>query len=102
METPHKDKRRKQMYALIDGWKGSGMSIVKYCKDHQLAPSVFHFWHKRYKQERGTGRPGFIPVRITGMPGYEPNNIQITYPNGVCIYLPAGLGIEAIKALVNY
>jgi hypothetical protein len=108
---------KEEMYVAIEQWKESGQSQTSWCQKNNMCRSTLKYWLKKYHNEN-TCRVGkkpvhkdgptssFIPVDFAtfGNIGLPPNNekdIIITYPTGVQVVCPAGIGIQQLKALIN-
>jgi hypothetical protein len=52
--------------ALLDQHRASGLSIVAFCRRHELAVATFHFWKRRLLHQQDA--PAFIEVRTTPQP----------------------------------
>lgn len=87
-------ERREIMMAHVAAWKASGRSRKNYCADHDLSINVMNYWCARaHKQEPATG---FAPVEISITAGME-----VHYPNGVRLVLPAGVDMELVAACIR-
>ena len=72
-----------EMRPIIEKWEVSGLTKKEFCKQHNLAPSVFYYWYKKYKSPGSTG--GFIPIKIKNT--FQESPLEILYPNGVKLKL---------------
>ncbi|MFO0449837.1 MAG: IS66 family insertion sequence element accessory protein TnpA, partial [Pseudomonadota bacterium] len=46
------EKKQEGMFRLLDEWKRSGQSQKEFCQEQGVAYCVFHYWYKRYRQQR--------------------------------------------------
>lgn len=62
-----KEEVQQQMFRLIEGWQRSGISQLEYCRSHNLAYHVFHYWYKKYKTVhlRQSSVQGFTALQVT-------------------------------------
>lgn len=55
---------RDQKLGMITDWLQSGLSQKEFCKNHNIAYHIFHYWYKRYR-EQSRQKPGqFIPLQV--------------------------------------
>jgi hypothetical protein len=87
-------ERREAMLAHVAAWQQSGQSRKAYCAEHGLAINTLHHWCARSR--RAGPRTGFSPVEVTAPPGLE-----LHYPNGVRLLLPAGTVLEQVAACIR-
>jgi hypothetical protein len=87
----HKQRHRtaKEMYAHLARWEQSGQSQRDYMLASGLSKSVFNYWLRRYRAERGVGKgaeAGFVAV--TPMDGAPRRSTELSvfariqYPDG--------------------
>jgi hypothetical protein len=108
---------QEDMYLAIELWKESGQSQQEFCRQNKLAKGTFIYWLKKYRKEK-SGKPDlknhkitkaespFIPLDIISSTRIDhiPDNsmlITITYPTGVQVTCPTGIGVQQLKALIN-
>lgn len=62
-----KDEVQQQMFRLIEGWQRSSMAQLDYCKSHDVAYHVFHYWYKKYKTVHPgqSSVQGFTALQVT-------------------------------------
>lgn len=90
----NRTERRERMLAHVAAWQQSGKSRKAYCTEHGLAVSTLDYWCGRGRG--GGGRRGFAAVELAAPPGME-----LHYPNGVRMVLPAGTALEHIAACIR-
>ena len=74
--------KRKAMFLVIESWKRSGQRQQDFCKAENLAYSVFHYWHKKYREDQtASSSPAFVPVRIAGVQSGSPVT-ELIFPDG--------------------
>jgi hypothetical protein len=74
----------------------SGLTIQAFCTTKDIKLCTFHYWLRKYRQ-KDTNHSGFIELTT---PVSANRSVKITYPNGVCIELPAA-GISLIAQLLR-
>jgi len=100
MEDTQRRRTKEEMFPVVEAWQHSGLSKKSFCKEQGIVKSVFFYWCKKYREENESG--GFIPLN-SGVshaiaPGYS---IEIQYPNGVVLKLPANTPASLIRHYVG-
>ena len=94
MKKQDRITRQADMLSLIEQWQESGKTQQVFCQEHNLIFSTFYYWLKRYR--RGIEESSFLPVEIS-----SGNNIEIRYPDGIILQLPAAVKLSTLKQLLN-
>lgn len=87
MDNMQKRRTREEMFPVVESWQESGLSKTVFCKERGIIKSVFFYWCKRYQEENDQG--GFIALTPGGHILSQGQFIEIQYPNGVVLKLPA-------------
>lgn len=80
--------QREQMEVEIEKWRESELKKKEYCQQRGISLSTFSYWITRINQSK---KKGVIPVISTPKP--ETSSIEVIYPNGVRLRVPADLKI---------
>ena len=89
-----REERTERMLAHVAAQEQSGTSRKSYCEQHALKLHVLNYWcAKARKSDRATG---FAPVEVASSV-----NIELRYPNGVHLLLPAGTALEQVAACIR-
>ncbi len=94
MKKQERITRQTDMLSLIEQWHESGKTQQVFCQEHGMTFSTFYYWLKRYR--RGIDESSFLPVEIS-----SGSYIEIRYPGGVILQLPAAIKFTALKQLLN-
>jgi transposase-like protein len=94
MKKQDRITRQTEMLSLIEQWQESGKTQQSFCQEHDITFSTFYYWLKRYR--RGIEESSFLPVEIS-----SGNNIEIRYPDGIILQLPAAVKLSTLKQLLN-
>jgi transposase-like protein len=94
MKKQERAKRQEEMLSLIEQWQESGKTQQVFCQEHDLTFSTFYYWLKRYR--RGIDENSFLPVEIS-----SGSHIEIRYPGGVILQLPAATRLSTLKQLLT-
>ncbi len=93
MKKQERITRQTDMLSLIELWKESGKSQQLFCQEHDLTYTTFYYWLRRYR--RGVDESNFLPVEIS-----SGSHIEIRYPGGVVLQLPAETRLSTLKQLL--
>ena len=102
MDKASKEHHREAMISMIRQWQESGKSQVQFCTERQIKPSGFNYWLKRYRESFASGV--FVPVQVVrGKQSRKvlDTSIEIHYPNGTRVHLPASATLTTIRALIG-
>jgi transposase-like protein len=95
MKKQDRITRQTDMFSLIEQWQESGKTQQAFCQEHDITFSTFYYWLKRYR--RGIEESNFLPVEIS-----SGSNIEIRYPDGIILQLPAAVKLSTLKQLLNF
>lgn len=94
MKKQERIQRQDEMLSLCEQWLESGKTQQAFCQEHDLTFTTFYYWLKRYR--RGIDESNFLPVEIS-----SGSHIEIRYPDGLILQLPAAIKLSALKQLLN-
>lgn len=94
MKNQERLNRQEEMLSLIEKWQESGKTQQLFCQEHDLTFSTFYYWLKRYR--RGLDESSFLPVEVS-----SGSYIEIRYPGGIILQLPAATSLSAVKQLLS-
>ena len=92
-----REQKAEEMFALVEDWRQSGQTQKAFCQERGCPVSRFYYWLKKYRstvEDAGD----FIDVLGTMPAGH---GIEIRYPNGITLSLPAGIGMGYLLRLVG-
>jgi hypothetical protein len=96
-------RTRKQIVKLLKDFESKeGMTIVDFCKLHEVNKSNFYNWQKRYGSvQSGTNKSeGFVPLQITpALPTAASGPLLFAEVNGIRLYQV--VAAEYLKALLS-
>jgi hypothetical protein len=81
------------MLAHVGAWKASGKSRKNYCAEQGLNPHTMAYWCDKARRVDVTS--GFVPLELAV------GGIEVYYPNGVRLVLPAGMAMAQVAAYVR-
>ena len=85
-----KQKRltKKQIQAHLKAQNSSGLSVISYCKQHNLVKQTFYAWLSRYKALLSSKEAPeeFIELKVEPpIDAFNPVIAEIRHPNGFCV-----------------
>ena len=87
--------QRERMKAEVERWRQSGLSQKEFCNELGMKVGTFAYWVSRSKESEK--KKGFIPMVP---PAGSVEIIEVSYPNGVRIKVPA-LDLKTISQLIH-
>jgi deoxyribodipyrimidine photolyase len=63
MSTSRAELRRQRLQMIVN-WQQSGLSQKEYCREHQIAYPVFHYWYKAWRKAQPMAPGTFTPVEV--------------------------------------
>lgn len=94
MKKQERFQRQEEMLSLVERWQESGKTQQLFCQENNLTYTTFYYWLKRYR--RGLDESSFLPVEIS-----SGSHIEIRYPGGVVLQLPAETRLATLKQLLS-
>jgi transposase-like protein len=105
---------KEEMYLAIALWQESGLSQVEFCAGEKISVKTFHYWLRKYREEKGLlechskkASKTFIPVEVSNGRTLNRTNpdygrIELAFPNGVRLSCPVNIDISQLKSLINF
>lgn len=90
--------KQEQMFSLVQQQEQSGLTIGRFCTEHNLKLNTFHYWRKRYKETNSSSK-GFIAIRSFAHADASAP-IRVSYPNGVNVDLSSA-DLSLIVSLIR-
>jgi transposase-like protein len=97
-------RTEKEKLALIEQWEQSGLSIKKFCNEHQFSDSLFHSWLNKYwRNKEGKTVNHFVPLQFTAPITLTEENralfAEVLLKGGSCIKLYQPVAVEYLRTL---
>jgi len=77
---------------MIEQWQESGLPQQVFCQEHNLTYITFYYWLRRYRCQ--ANESSFLPIEMS-----LGSHIEIRYPGGVILQLPAATRLSTLKHL---
>lgn len=94
----HSKTNNEEMFSLIEDWQRSKVSQKQYCREHDIAYHIFHYWYRKYRG-RQTASPtaGFVQIKpVTAGPFAE-----FSFPGGSRVIFYQPVSVEYLKGLAS-
>jgi hypothetical protein len=100
MEDKQRRRSREEMFPVVEAWQQSGLSKKSFCEEQGIIKYVFLYWVRKYRDEHEPD--GFVPLTSGGALSLMQNySIEIHYPNGVVLKLPANTPVSLVRHYVG-
>lgn len=100
MENVQRRRTPEEMFPVVEAWQRSGLSKKSFCEEQGIIKSVFFYWCRRYREEHEQG--GFVPLTTGSSFSLNQNHsLEIQYPNGVILKLPANTPASLVRQYVG-
>jgi len=90
--------RQEHMFALIEEAEQSQQTISAFCAARDVRMKTFFYWRKKFLAARSASA-GFLPI-VPPTADVAPSACRLSYPNGVCLHLPA-IDLSLIAQLIR-
>lgn len=81
----------------IEACTQSGLTVSDYCKQHGVVKSVYYYWYKKIMTPERQG--SFVPIDLNNTA--LSCGIEVIYPNGVRVLVPASASLSILKVLIT-
>ena len=97
-----KSEKQQAMFSMIESWKASGQSQQEFCKAQGQIYSVFHYWYKKYRQEKDPtpASSAFVPLQIQSVKSGSPA-VEVIFPDGKRINFYQAVEVSFLRALLS-
>ena len=94
------------MFPLVEAYLASAQTQIQFCQDHDLSVAVLGYWLRKYeaaaeplaeKAPTGAAWVELTPAAVSGEAALE-----LLYPNGVRLRVPAGVEVAYVHQLIHY
>lgn len=95
-------EKQQAMFSMIETWKSSGQRQQAFCKAQGQAYSVFHYWYKKYRQEKdpAPASSAFVPLQVPPMRLDSPS-VEVIFPDGKRINFYQRVEVAFLRSLLS-
>jgi hypothetical protein len=90
---------REQMFASITSWLSSELSQKQWCQDQGITYHVFHYWYRKYRDERPESAEDISFVRLTVKPETGAS-CEVIFTDGTKILFREPVPVNYLKSLL--
>ncbi len=88
---------------MVENRRSSGLSVRAFCAAENINPATYYYWHQRLRFNESAETPMLVPISIE-KPGQQygisPDNLELTYPNGVRLSVSPCSELSLIRELI--
>lgn len=85
------------MYRLIEEWRQSGKTQKAFCEERGQNKAVFNYWLRKYRDEKEDLSTAFAKIETR----MSAPALEIIYPNGVSLRVPAGTDPLTLRSYIG-
>ena len=89
--------KESKMFELVAEWESSGLTRQEFCEERGVKLSNFSYWRTRYRQSKSASESGSFEKIKPALP----LSIELIYPNGVRVVIPAKTDQATISSLIH-
>jgi hypothetical protein len=94
----HSKTNDEEMFLLIDEWRRTKVSQKQYCREHDIAYHIFHYWYRKYRDRRAAPpTSGFVQIK----PAPAGPFAEVSFPGGSRVIFHQPVGVEYLKGLAS-
>jgi transposase-like protein len=88
-----------QWQKIVDGYVGSGMSVIAYCAKHGISDKSYYYWKKRFAKGPAPQSNDFIEVYPASQAGQ--GVLRVETPGGFQVHVAEGTDGNFIKTVIR-
>lgn len=100
-----RDNRHNYWRTMVEEQEKSGLSQVKFCKQHELVLSQFGYYRSLFRPSKLQTTPvanHFTPIQLNMDEEFHPlDRIKVVLPNGFQCILPMHISVKQVKSLLE-
>ena len=95
-------EKQESMFSMIETWKSSGQSQQEFCRAQDLAYSVFHYWYKKYRQEKDPtpASSAFVSLQVQPVRLGSPA-VEVIFTDGKRINFYQAVEVSFLRSLLS-
>lgn len=96
-----KEQIKQQMFDKILEWQKSGLTQKAYCRHHNLAYHVFHYYYRRFRLKENEKPASFIKLQVSSDHESLSAHTELVLPDGKRLLFHQGVSVAFLKSLIN-
>lgn len=89
----------------VDAWTASGMTAAEFGSPRRIDARQLQWWKWKLARDgraQTRARPTFVPAHVAAeRPSMLREGIDVTFPSGVVVRVPAGFSARAVAELIG-
>ncbi len=96
------------MFPLVEAYRNSEQTQIQFCQDHDLSVAVLGYWLRKYEAaaepvaEEVPSGTAWVELTPSAQAAPGAAALELIYPNGVRLRLPAGVAVAYVHQLIHY
>lgn len=100
-QNTKRSQHRQAMLSKVEACLNSGQNKSKWCSEHNISPAVYYYWQQEYYRTKKNSASSFVELLPEADSGNLGEGIQVTYPNGISLFVPGDLSAERLRTLIH-
>ena len=75
-------RTKAEMYPIVEAYLESDQTIKAFSEDRAIPKSVFEYWLRKYRREKGSDSP-FVEITPEGAAAVGHPIVEVLHPNGI-------------------
>ena len=93
---------RQQMFSHIGEWQQSGLSQKAWCRQHNMAYHVFHYWYRCYRDMQSASKEPSQFISLNIQPSLAcAAHMELLLPDGKRLLFHQSVSVDYLKALIG-
>jgi len=101
MDKNDRQARIQHMKEHVENWQKSNLTQKEYSRQNNINYYTFYCWIQRYRIKGKPAPKSFAPLQVKEHRQNVGVNIEIRYPNGVQLSVPATMDIQVMSQLIR-
>ena len=100
MKRKYTRRSRSEWAELVGRQQSGGQHINAFCEAEGITPSTFHYWQRKFREDKKQGPKGFVEV-VAKPARPATGRILLRGRGGVEAEVPCGVPADVIRHLVE-
>ena len=99
--TEKKKRKHEEWGSVISDWRGSGLSVAKYCRSAGIPAWKFRYWSRKLSSHEAGARKGGFREMTFAQGDIAVAGFVVELPSGVRVRLQGGFSSDDLKRLLS-
>jgi hypothetical protein len=96
-----KEQVKQQMFDKIVSWRQSGLTQKAFCKQHNIAYHVFHYYYRRFRIKENNEPGSFVKLQLGSDTVFPLAHTELILPDGKRLLFHQGVSVDFLKSLIG-